>query len=106
QIKRGTDWFMLQGIFEKNEKEELVACSLKRNQKKKFKRNQKEYSRLADHIGIFPLVMISPTDSIIVTEGSEERRRFIDNVISQTDNKYLDELIIYNKLLQNRNSFL
>lgn len=106
QIKRGADWFMLQGDFEKEEKEEVVSCSLKRNQKKKFKRNQKEYSRLVDHIGIFPLVMISPTDSIIVTEGSEERRRFIDNVISQTDNKYLDELIAYNKHLQNRNSFL
>jgi len=106
QIRRESDWFMVQGIFEKEQKEEIVSCSLKRNQKKKFKRNQKEYIRLADHIGIFPLVMISPNDSVIITEGSEERRRFIDNVISQTDNKYLDELIIYNKHLLNRNRFL
>lgn len=106
QIKKGHDWFMVQGAFEKNEIEESITCSVKRNTKKQFKRNKKEYPRLADHIGHFPLVMISPNDSIIITEGSEERRKFIDNVISQTDNKYLDELISYNKHLQNRNSFL
>jgi DNA replication and repair protein RecF len=106
QIRKGFDWFMVQGAFDKEEIEESVTCSVKRNQKKQFKRNKKEYSRLADHIGFFPLVMISPNDSVIITEGSEERRKFIDNVISQTDNSYLDELIIYNKHLQNRNSFL
>jgi DNA replication and repair protein RecF len=106
QIKKDFDWFMVQGAFEKNEIEESITCSVKRNQKKQFKRNKKEYPRLADHIGLFPLVMISPNDSIIITEGSEERRKFIDNVISQTDNYYLDELIVYNKHLQNRNSFL
>src|SRR5690606_7997806 len=74
--------------------------------KKPFKRNKKDYTRLADHIGSFPLVMISPNDSIIVTEGSEERRRFIDNVISQTDSNYLDLLIAYNRVLQNRNGLL
>ncbi len=106
QIKKGFDWFMVQGAFERKEIEESITCSVKRNQKKQFKRNKKEYPRLADHIGLFPLVMISPNDSIIITEGSEERRKFIDNVISQTDNRYLDELITYNKHLQNRNSFL
>jgi DNA replication and repair protein RecF len=83
-----------------------VACSVKRNQKKQFKRNKKDYQRLADHIGLFPLVMISPYDISIIIEGSEERRKFIDNVISQTDNAYLDELIAYNKVLQNRNALL
>jgi DNA replication and repair protein RecF len=61
---------------------------------------------LADHIGLFPLVMISPYDISIIIEGSEERRKFIDNVISQTDNHYLDELIAYNKTLINRNALL
>jgi len=106
QIKQGTDFFMLQGVFQKSEEEDVISCSLKRNQKKQFKRNKKEYSRLADHIGLFPLVMISPNDSIIITEGSEERRRFMDNVISQTDSHYLDLLINYNRILQSRNGLL
>lgn len=106
QIKQGEDVFMIQGTFQKDEKDELIYCGLKRNQKKKFKRNKKEYQRLADHIGIFPLVMISPNDISLIIEGSEERRRFIDNVISQTDSHYLDELISYNKSLLNRNALL
>lgn len=106
QIMKGLDWFMVQGLFDKKDIEESISCSVKKSQKKQFKRNKKEYPRLADHIGLFPLVMISPNDSIIITEGSEERRKFIDNVISQTDNQYLDEIIAYNKHLQNRNSFL
>src|SRR5690606_21133858 len=85
---------------------DTVACSLKRNQKKQFKKNKKEYTRLADHIGLFPLVMVSPNDVAIVTDGSEERRRFIDNVISQTDLRYLDSLIAYNRCLVQRNSLL
>lgn len=106
QIRNGTDFFMVQGVFDKDTAEEIVSCSLKRNQKKQFRRNKKEYQRLADHIGLFPLVMISPYDVSIIIEGSEERRRFIDNVISQTDNHYLDELIIYNRNLVNRNALL
>ncbi|HZX59723.1 MAG TPA: DNA replication and repair protein RecF, partial [Mucilaginibacter sp.] len=85
---------------------ESIACGVKRNQKKQFKRNKKDYQRLADHIGLFPLVMVSPYDISIIIEGSEERRKFIDNVISQTDNQYLDELISYNKVLLNRNALL
>jgi DNA replication and repair protein RecF len=106
QIKQGSEFFMIQGVFEKCEKEEVIACSLKKNQKKQFKRNKKEYQRLAEHIGLFPLVMISPYDISIIIEGSEERRRFVDNVISQTDTSYLDELIVYNKNLLNRNALL
>nr|WP_294944268.1 DNA replication/repair protein RecF [uncultured Mucilaginibacter sp.] len=106
QIKQGADFFMINGIFEKNGNKEVVACGLKRNQKKQFKRNKKDYQRLADHIGLLPLVMISPYDISIIIEGSEDRRKFIDNVISQTDNRYLDELIAYNKFLSNRNAML
>lgn len=106
QIKQGADFFMIQGDFELAGKKEVIACSLKRNQKKQFKRNKKEYPRLADHVGIFPLVMISPYDVSIVMEGSEERRKFLDNAISQTDRQYLDEVIQYNKCLANRNALL
>ncbi len=106
QIKHGTDFFIINGTFNKNDTKEAIACGVKRNQKKQFKRNKKDYQRLADHIGLFPLVMVSPYDISIIIEGSEERRKFIDNVISQTDNKYLDELIIYNKVLINRNALL
>jgi len=96
----------VQGEFDKEANSDVISCSLKKNQKKQFKKNKKDYPRLADHIGLFPLVMISPNDSVIVTDGSEERRKFVDNVISQTDNKYLDTLIIYNKFLTQRNSVL
>jgi len=106
QIKQGADFFIITGQFNKNGSDEAVACSVKRNQKKQFKRNKKDYQRLADHIGLLPLVMVSPYDISIIIEGSEERRRFIDNVISQTDNQYLDELIAYNKVLAQRNAFL
>jgi DNA replication and repair protein RecF len=106
QIKQDTDFFMVSGVFNKNDRQDTVACAVKRNQKKQFKHNKKEYPRLADHIGKYPLVMISPYDISIIIEGSEERRKFIDNVISQTDNRYLDELIIYNKVLASRNAFL
>lgn len=106
QIKQGQDLFMIQGTFNKENAHEVIYCAFKRNQKKKFKRNKKEYLRLADHIGLFPLVMISPNDISLIIEGSEERRKFIDNVISQTDSSYLDELIIYNRNLMNRNALL
>lgn len=106
QIRQDADFFMVQGAFDRNGQEELISCSLKRNQKKQFRRNKKEYQRLADHIGLFPIVMVSPYDISIIIDGSEERRRFIDNVISQTDGQYLDELINYNKSLLNRNTLL
>lgn len=106
QIKAGEEFFMVQGTFDKEGNPDVVSCALKRNQKKQFKRNKKEYSRLADHIGLFPLVMVSPNDVNLITGGSEDRRKFIDNVISQTDNSYLDELIVYNRFLTNRNALL
>jgi DNA replication and repair protein RecF len=106
QIKHGEEFFIIQGAFTKNNQKEIISCGLKRAQKKQFKRNKKEYQRLADHIGLFPLVMISPNDISIIIEGSEERRRFIDNVLSQTDNEYLDEVLLYNRHLLIRNALL
>ncbi|MCL8000844.1 AAA family ATPase, partial [Brucella sp. 21LCYQ03] len=92
-IKKGEDWFMVQGLFEKTvDVADSISCSLKKNQKKQFRKNKKDYPRLADHIGQYPLVMITPNDVGIILDGSEERRKFIDNVISQTDNRYLDTL--------------
>ncbi|RZK54563.1 MAG: DNA replication and repair protein RecF [Pedobacter sp.] len=106
QIKTDEDLFLVQGDFDRKDKNEKITCGLKRNQKKQFKRNKKEYDKLANHIGLFPLVMISPNDVGLILDGSEERRKFIDNVISQTDAHYLDELILYNRYLLNRNALL
>lgn len=101
------DFFVLQGFYETDQGDpEEVYCGLKRRQKKQFKRNKKEYSRLSDHIGLIPLVMVSPADSWLIAGGSEERRRFMDVVISQFDREYLDALIRYNKALLQRNTLL
>lgn len=99
-------FFLIQGAFELDGQEEEIYCGQKRNQKKQFKRNKKEYQRLADHIGLFPLVMISPADSELITEGSESRRKFLDSVIAQFDRDYLEDLISYNKVLSHRNALL
>ena len=99
-------FFVIQGTFLLDGQPEEIYCGLKRNQKKQFKRNKKEYSKLSDHIGLFPLVMISPADSDLIAEGSENRRKFIDSVISQYDKDYLDRLIDYNRVLSQRNALL
>ena len=105
-ILHESPFFLIQGVFGMPDRDDEIYCGLKRNQKKQFKRNKKEYSRLADHIGLYPLVMISPADSELITEGSESRRRFIDSVIAQFDREYLENLISYNKVLSQRNALL
>ena len=101
------DFFVIQGVYEsESDDREEVYCGMKRRQKKMFKRNKKEYSRLSDHIGFIPLVMVSPADTELIAGGSEERRRFMDVVISQYDKEYLEALIRYNKALQQRNTLL
>lgn len=105
-IKYDAEFFMIKGIFQMEQRTETVSCSVQRNRKKKFSRNKKDYKRLAEHIGLLPVVMISPSDSAIVTEGSEERRKFMDTVISQYDRSYLDDLIHYNRALVQRNKLL
>lgn len=106
-IRHNQDFFVIQGFYEsENGDQEEIYCGLKRKAKKQFKRNKKEYPRLSDHIGFIPLVMVSPSDSELIAGGSEERRRFMDVIISQYDRNYLEALIKYNKALQQRNTLL
>ena len=83
-----------------------ISCGLRKGVKKQFRRDKKDYPRLIDHIGLIPLVIISPSDQQLIDEGSDERRRFMDVVISQLDRKYLDCLTTYNALLKQRNALL
>ena len=102
----GADFFVLQGVFDRNDSEEHIYLGLKKGGKKNLRRNDAEYQRLADHIGYLPSVMISPYDRDLITEGSEQRRKLMDSIISGYDKLYLDALIRYNKALQQRNQLL
>ena len=97
---------MLQGEYDYNSRKEAIDCVIRRGQRKLFKRNQKVYEKLSDHIGLLPLVMVSPADAELIRGGGEERRRFMDIIISQYDKSYLQALIKYNKLLIQRNQML
>mgnify|MGYP002628847634 CR=1 FL=1 len=106
-IRHEADFFAIQGnYYRQNDTIEQLQCIQKRNQRKKFLYNKKEYDRLADHIGQFPLVMISPYDRDLINDGSDLRRRYTDSVIAQFDKLYLDDLINYNKALHQRNTLL
>lgn len=105
-IRFQEDYFLVEGWFDKAEKEEHILCSVHKEQKKVAKRNQKNYDRLSDHVGRFPVVIISPYDRDLISDGSDVRRKFIDSIISQSDTVYLANLIRYNKVLQQRNALL
>jgi DNA replication and repair protein RecF len=105
-IKHGEAFFMVEGDYVLNDRNEKIVCSLKRGQKKVLKRNGKNYDKFSEHIGQIPLVIISPADRDLVTDGSDTRRKFIDGVISQQNKKYLQNLIAYNKVLTQRNALL
>ncbi len=105
-IKHDTDFFVVEGEFEKEERTEKIICSFKKGMKKVIKRNGKAYEKFSDHIGFLPLVIISPSDRDLIIEGSDTRRKFMDGVISQSDKEYLQTLIKYNKVLVQRNSLL
>lgn len=105
-ILHGEEFFMISGEYHRGDVPESIHCALKRRQKKQFRRNKKEYERLSDHIGLLPLVMVSPDDSVLIAGGSEERRKFIDGVISQYNKTYLQYLLNYNTLLKQRNTLL
>ena len=110
-ITHGQEFFVLEGEYSNdtdnaNVDVEKIYCGLKRGTKKRFKRNGKEYKRLSQHIGLIPVIMVSPSDSILVEGGSEERRRLMDIVIAQYNPLYIDDLANYNKALQQRNALL
>ena len=105
-IAHGEQHMLIQGIFARHDQHEKVSCAVERGVKKVFRRNEKAYDRLADHVGRFPAVMIAPADAVLIQEGSETRRRWIDSVISQFDREYLSQLMAYNKALNQRNTLL
>lgn len=105
-IKHGEDFFTVQGDFFKNNEKESIFCAFQKQKQKVLKRNNKDYQRMSDHIGRFPVVMISPADSSLITEGSEDRRRFMNKIISQYNTEYLEAVLKYNKALQQRNKLL
>ena len=105
-IRHGEAFFMIEGDYVLNDRSEKIVCSLKKGQKKVLKRNGKSYEKFSEHIGQLPLVIISPADRDLVTEGSDTRRKFIDGVISQQNKSYLNDLLEYNKVLSQRNALL
>jgi len=105
-IKHDEEFCVLQGYYIDNGINEEIYCGIKHKQRKVFKRNKKEYERLSEHIGLIPIVMISPDDTELIQGGSVERRKFVDMIISQYDKEFLRNLIHYNKVLQQRNSLL
>ena len=105
-IKHELPFFVIQAWINKNGDTHEIYCGVKRGAKKQFKHNKKEYERLSEHIGLYPLVMISPSDIELIWDGSEVRRKFMDSIISQYDKVYLEKLIAYNHVLQQRNALL
>jgi DNA replication and repair protein RecF len=105
-IKHNEDYFIIQGSFIRDDEENNIFCSFHKQKQKVLKRNGKEYHKLSDHVGRYPVVMISPADSALITEGSEVRRKFLNKIISQYDAGYLDSVLKYNKVLQQRNKLL
>lgn len=106
-LRHGQDWMVVQGLYETPDHEELnIYCGLKAGRRKSFKKNGKEYKKLAEHIGQIPLVMVSPQDSELILDSGDVRRKFMDVVISQYSQQYLLALMRYNQTLQQRNALL
>ncbi len=105
-VHHGKAGFRIEGNFETDEADQHVVCILRENGKKEVLLNDTVYSRLSGHIGKFPCVIVTPDDARIITEGSDERRRYTDALLCQMDTQYLQQLIEYNRLLQQRNQLL
>ena len=105
-VKHETDFLRLEGHFCNDEKKEKIVAKVIPRKKKEFERNDVPYNKLAEHIGLLPIVFIAPNDTAIILEGSEVRRRFMDNTLSQLDPLYLNHLLTYNKVLKQRNAAL
>ena len=99
----GFDFFRLEAQILRKAKKEKIVAKVQPGHKKVFEQNDVAYAKIAEHIGLLPVVMISPDDTQLATEGSEARRRFLDNTLSQIDAKYLQSLMAYNKVLRQRN---
>ncbi|MGV3503063.1 MAG: DNA replication/repair protein RecF [Adhaeribacter sp.] len=105
-IKQNEDYFMVRGRFLSGHKKDTIQCTFRAGQKKVITHNKVAYEKVSEHIGRYPVVLISPYDTDLVREGSEERRKYFDSLLSQLDHDYLDTLIHYNYLLKQRNSLL
>jgi DNA replication and repair protein RecF len=105
-IRHGEDYFIINGTFSRNDEEDQIYCAFQKQKQKVLKKNGKEYQKLSDHVGKYPVVMISPADNALISEGSEERRKFLNKIISQYNPEYLDSVLKYSKALQNRNRLL
>ena len=105
-IRHGEDYFIVKGEFERDGETDEIHCAFQKQKAKVLKRNGREYQKLSDHVGRYPVVMVSPADSALITEGGEERRRFMNLIISQYDPEYLDAHVRYNKIIAQRNKVL
>lgn len=105
-IRYGEDYFILKGVFEKEGSHDELFCAFQKQKQKVFKLNGKEYPRMSDHVGRYPVVMLSPADGTLITGTGDERRRFMNMIISQYDPAYLDAHMRYNKTLMQRNKVI
>ena len=106
-VRHGSDFFVLDGEYSSaNGKKEVVVCSFRKGQGKTLKRNGKEYEKLSDHVGLIPIVVVSPADSFLITDAADERRRYLNAFISQLDKAYLNSIVRYNRVLGERNQLL
>ncbi|HUX54738.1 MAG TPA: DNA replication/repair protein RecF [Williamwhitmania sp.] len=105
-IRHQEEFFVVQGDFFRDGREERIYCGVKRGMPKTFKRNGKDYEKISDHIGLLPVVFVSPYDTNLIDGPGEERRRYLNSVISQLDSAYLTAMMDYNRVLSQRNRFL
>ncbi len=105
-LHNGADYFFIEAGFDRNGLTENVRIAVQRGRKKTVHLNHNEHAKLSDHIGLYPLVMIAPNDIMLIHEGSEERRKFMDGFLSQFDKVYLTDLLSYNRVLEQRNKQL
>ncbi|MBO4994214.1 MAG: DNA replication and repair protein RecF [Alistipes sp.] len=106
-VHHGEEFFVTEGTYQSDSgASEVVNCSFSRRGGKVLKRNGKEYDRIADHVGAFPVVIVSPRDTELITDAAEERRRHLNAIISQLDRQYLNSMMRYNAVLAERNRFL
>ena len=106
-VRHGTDFFVAEGTYHTDGgKDETVTCAFSRKGGKVLKRNGKEYERLSDHVGLVPVVIVSPSDTVLISDAADERRRYLNGFISQLDKVYLTALMRYNAVLAERNKLL